>query len=269
MFTIIILAFLLLAAALAVAIGMAMRNAANRGWSFELSRVIGDAFGAIAQAPLLFAVTVLVSGAAPMVAALLLIRVSDVSQVPSFFSAMLVGLAALAIGQLGNLLLVAATLDLLDRQPIDLPRLFARVLPRIPSAVLLLILFWFAIGIGFVFFIIPALVLICLWFVVTPAMVAERLGAFASFARSADLTAGARWQLLLLLVIGAIFWVVAQAMIGGIAAITGDGQTASVLYTVLTALLGMIPPAVVASAYHTLRTQKEGLRGDDLEQVFA
>ncbi|WP_033921357.1 hypothetical protein [Sphingomonas sp. 37zxx] len=269
MFTIIILTFLLLAVALAVAIGMAMRNAGNRSWSFELSRVIGDAFGAISQAPLLFAVIVLITSGAPMAAAFTMIGLIDWGPSPPLLAAFGLGLTALVLGQIGHLLLVAATLDLLDRRPLELRAILARILPLLPSAMLLLILFWLAIGVGFAFFVIPALVLACLWFVVTPAMVAERLGAFASFARSAELTAGVRWQLLLLLVIGGIFWTVAQAMIGGLAAITGDGLASTIVYTILTAMLGMIPPAVAASAYHTLRAQKEGLRVNDLEQVFA
>jgi hypothetical protein len=145
----------------------------------------------------------------------------------------------------------------------------SRALRLLPAAMAVTVLFWIAVVIGFVFFFAPGVFLMCLWFVATPALAAERTGIFGCFGRSAVLTAGVRWQLLLLVVVGGIFWLVMQGMIAVIASIFDGGVGAAVIHALLSSLLAVLPPAVAASAYHSLRTQKEGLRGDALEEVFA
>jgi hypothetical protein len=111
--------------------------------------------------------------------------------------------------------------------------------------------------------------LMCVWFVPTAALIAERRGVFAALARSAQLTKGARWRIFLLLCIGGVFWVVMQSILGVLAAAMGDGVAATAAYALATSLMGMLPPAVSASAFHALRRQKEGMGTQELEQVFA
>lgn len=271
--TIIILTLLVLAAAFAGSIAMAMRSAANRPWRFELSRVLGDAFSAIARAPLFFVGTVLATTAAPL--ALLFVgsgvtgafEAASVANLTGVFG--LLGLVWLAFGQFGHLLLVAGTLEATDSGRVDLRRALVRSLTALPAGIAIAILFWIAIAIGFTFFVVPGVFLLCLWFVVAPALIAERTGIFGSFARSAALTSGVRWHLFLLMVVGGIFWLVAQAMIAALVAIFDAPVIGIIVYAGFSALLGLLPPTVSAAAYHSLRTQKEGLRGDDLEQVFA
>lgn len=268
--TIIILTGLLLAAALAVSIAMAIRSAAKRAWRFELSRVMSDALSAIARAPWFFLATVGLTSAAPTVAMFLATGAEGAAGIlgpygqggmPSFLW--------FALGQFGHLLLVIATLEILDHGRVDPVRALSRAVRLLPSAMLVALLFWIAVAIGLVFFIAPGLFLMCLWFVVTPALVADRAGTFGSFERSAALTAGVRWQLFLLLVVGGIFWLVAYGMIAGLAGAFDAPVAGTITEALLTALLAMLPPAVAAAAHHSLRTHREGLRGDALEQVFA
>jgi hypothetical protein len=56
------------------------------------------------------------------------------------------------------------------------------------------ILFGIGLGIGFVLFIIPGLILMVIWSVVAPVTVLERPGVFAAFGRSRELVRGNGWQ---------------------------------------------------------------------------
>lgn len=56
------------------------------------------------------------------------------------------------------------------------------------------LLFGLGVGIGFVFLIIPGLILMVIWAVVAPVMVLERPGVFAAFGRSRELVRGNGWN---------------------------------------------------------------------------
>jgi uncharacterized membrane protein len=71
------------------------------------------------------------------------------------------------------------------------------------------ILFGIALGIGFVFLIVPGLIVMVIWWVVVPVTVLERPGVFAAFGRSQELVRGNAWNVfgvivLVFLAIGAI-----------------------------------------------------------------
>jgi hypothetical protein len=126
-----------------------------------------------------------------------------------------------------------------------------------------------AVVIGLGFFIVPGVILACIWMLVLPVLYAESGVTFAAFYRSASLTKGVRWHLFLLSVIGFFFALVVQGLFGGVSLLLGGGIMSMIVYLVATALLGMLPPALVASAYHALVTAKEGAGTSELEQVFA
>lgn len=63
------------------------------------------------------------------------------------------------------------------------------------------ILFGLGLGIGFVLFIIPGLILMVIWSVVAPVTVLERPGVFAAFGRSRELVRGNGWSVFGVIVI--------------------------------------------------------------------
>jgi hypothetical protein len=69
------------------------------------------------------------------------------------------------------------------------------------------LLFGIGVGIGFVFLIIPGLILLVIWSVVAPVTVIERPGVFAAFRRSRELVRGNGWNVFGVIVI--VFLIVA------------------------------------------------------------
>jgi hypothetical protein len=76
------------------------------------------------------------------------------------------------------------------------------------------------IAIGFVFFIIPGIILALMWFVAVPVLVAEDKGVFASMSRSSELTKGNRWRLIWLFIIIYVLLFIIAFIVGLLGAIT-------------------------------------------------
>ena len=122
-------------------------------------------------------------------------------------------------------------------------------------------------GVGFLFLIVPGIILILMWSVALPACVVERLGPFQSMSRSSALTKGHRWKLL------GIFLVIAvvNGVVGGVLPriLVGLGLAVAVIATMIWhALVGAYQSIVVAVAYHDLRVAKEGVDIEHIASVF-
>ncbi len=266
MFSILGLGFLLVAGVFAGAVFMALRGSAH----LDLARVIGDAGAAIAKAPVLFCGLALVGAGLPNAAVFV-----SVAATPTLFdvgSALTLGLVGALIAfawyQFFLLAMVGATLQALGGSP--RPRgVIAAALPVLPQAMLTSVIYWVTVGIGFSFFVVPGVILACVWMLVLPVLVEERPGLFAAFGRAAKLSRGVRWQLFLLAVLGFVFGVVVQSMLGALAALLGGGVAAQIAFALASSLLGMLPPALVASAYRQIVTVREGPRRHELEEIFA
>jgi Uncharacterised protein family (UPF0259) len=138
-----------------------------------------------------------------------------------------------------------------------------RVLPMLGVALCSTI----AIAFGIVLLLVPGIILGCMFFVSTPACVAERTGVFESMSRSSFLTKGYRWQvlgtILLLLVAGFVL----GAIVGGIFIFTG--RIGFVIATqALAAIVGSFNGVLVSVFYYELRVAKEGVDIDKIASVF-
>lgn len=126
--------------------------------------------------------------------------------------------------------------------------------------------------IGFALLIVPGIVLLLVWAVVGPAYVQEKIGIFEAFGRSATLTSGARWRILLTMIIVAVLlWVLSIPVSFLTAAITVTGITPliALVGAAVSALGNMIYVTVQASIYVELRQLKEGIAPAELEAIFA
>ena len=151
----------------------------------------------------------------------------------------------------------------------------AVLLPLIVLSILLAI----AVMVGFVFLIVPGVILYCMWSVAVPALVEERRGIFGSFGRSRDLTRGARWKVFgILLVLAVVYWLISAAV--GIFAMTNvdfsnpeAGLDLPLSFYVANVLVGtlinLLWATVQASLYVELRNWKDGPGTENLEQIFA
>lgn len=140
-----------------------------------------------------------------------------------------------------------------------------------------------AIGVGFglLLLIVPGVMLYIVWSVAAPALVAERIGVFEAFSRSAYLTDGARWKIFGIELIALVAYWMFEGMVGAVQiALAGSmsemvaaaAQGLPFSYYVLTALSGTITTAVWAvirtSLYIELREWKDGPATDTLADVF-
>jgi hypothetical protein len=119
-------------------------------------------------------------------------------------------------------------------------------------------------------------ILMCMWFVTTPAAVAERLGPFAAFARSSELTSGRRWGifglsfLVGLIVVALMFiWILPdlQGSHDG-AELVARAARASIGFVLTIGLCQLFQGIVQAVAYALLRQDKDGVSYQELAQIF-
>ena len=149
----------------------------------------------------------------------------------------------------------------------------AKALPLLGLSVLMAV----ALVLGFMLLVVPGVILLVMWAVASPALVAENIGVIEAFGRSRPLTKGARWRVfglgLLMLV---IFWIISAISgvlfyaSGGIESAASGGSIPFILFsvvvgTVVTAFTG----AVQTNLYLALRDWKDGTRLGALAEVFA
>ena len=137
------------------------------------------------------------------------------------------------------------------------------------SAIVLIIGFrlplHFIRGIETLLWIVPALFLTTIWWVVIPAAVVERRGVVGSFVRSARLTAGHRWRVFCVLVAVrgthvaismsvpyALVWAIGSE--GIIAAYFGVGR----IFDAIMVGFALVEAVLVAVTYHDLKTIEDG-----------
>ena len=141
---------------------------------------------------------------------------------------------------------------------------------------------------GFLFLIVPGVMLACAWCVTVPALVAERRGIIEAFGRSAELTRGNRWRIFALFLLYVVAYFILATVVGAIinalglagavggAAGSQDSEAAlgamtpfmvvlNMFNSTLSALLGATGAAVL---YVELRKAREGLGSESLAKIF-
>jgi hypothetical protein len=98
--------------------------------------------------------------------------------------------------------------------------LFGLVAPRLFSLFLLSLVVGILVGIGFILFIIPGIILTLMWIVSTPSMMVEGKGVFDSMSRSSELTKENRMRILGVGILLIVAYIVVALIIALLAAIT-------------------------------------------------
>ena len=137
-------------------------------------------------------------------------------------------------------------------------------------------------GLAFVAQMLPAggiisAILTCILFVCAPAAVTEKLGPFAAFGRSAELTSGRRWGifgltfLIGLIQLGIIMLWLAPKLGGGGDFETNLGESiasGALTFMIVISVFQLFTGIVEAVSYALLREDKDGLSNELLAQVF-
>ena len=176
----------------------------------EPGRVIGEAFETYrSHAGPLLGGAVIVIGIAGLIEGLL--SITD-----SIFLALLGAAVGLAASFLYTGYVVKLVQDVRDgRRDFTVGELFSHAAPYVGTLVLNGILAGIAIFIGFVLIIVPGLILLTIWAVISPSIVIEDKGVFEAFGRSRELVRGHGWQVFGAIVI-AFLIVFAVGIVAGV-----------------------------------------------------
>lgn len=189
----------------------------------ETFSVYRDNFGALFGSALaVFIVVGIIAG---------LIQTGD-----SFILALVASIVRLAGHALYTGFVVRLVHDVRDgRRDETVGDLFEAAMPAILSLIVFGILFGIAVGIGFVFLIVPGLILLTFWSVGAPAIVIEGLNPIEAFGRSWRLVRGNAWSVFGALLLAFLIVLAIQFVISAIA--TSIGDLALVIGVVLGAAL--------------------------------
>jgi hypothetical protein len=251
----------------------------------SITRVFQRAFQAISLNPVVILSLALVVGAVPSLLMTALISRSGIGSQASIqisFGAIigagfLSGVVGLVVSALVQGAITRATVTAIEGRRATFGESLSTALRVLLPLIGLSILLAIGIMIGFVLLIVPGIILLLMWAVAVPSLVVERGGVFAAFARSAELTRGAKWRILgLFLLLAVAYWllslvarIVGLGLYSPTAASNGFTIANIIGGVVVGTLFNMIWGTVQPSLYIELRQWKEGGSIENLEQIFA
>lgn len=187
-------------------------------------------------------------------------------------------LAMMVAGAVLQGVLVRSTILTLSGREADLSHSVMLALRLVIPIILASIVVAILTGIGFLFLVVPGVMIYCAFIVTIPALIEERRGIFGSMQRSRDLTRGSRKRIFVLLVVFWVFSVVISTVLNAIAGISPIGTygaklpdpiLAGTAAAIGGALYSVIVAVLTAALYVELRTVKEGATTNDLAAIFA
>lgn len=263
---------------------MASRADGMERRGMTIGGVMGHAFAAIGQAPLLFfgASFALVGLPAALLATVMAASpaaVRDEAAIQRLMLPMVGGWLVVWIGlyMTAQAFLFRVAIAQIEGRPVPVGEhvraALGAVLPLIGLAILLTLAVW----VGTILFVIPGIMLALMWSVAAPALVAERTGVFAAFGRSRYLTGGARWRIFGLVVLVFAIYFIASALVGlasgAMRGLAGAAAGPSVGYTIVSVLLQTaivaVWTAIQGALFVELRNWKDGPATAQLADIFA
>jgi hypothetical protein len=115
--------------------------------------------------------------------------------------------------------------------------LFSAAMPAILPLIGFGILFGIGVTIGFLFLIVPGLILITFWSVGAPAIVAEGIGPIDAFKRSWQLVRGDAWSVFGVLLVVLLIVILIGVVLGALATPIGDGEAATWIASIISATI--------------------------------
>lgn len=182
------------------------------------------------------------------------------------------GLLGLAIAALVSVLIQQLLTGSLTRgaagallgRPVDVGDSYRYALSRIGGLIGLALLVGIVVGLGYILFIIPGIILGVFLSMAVPAFIVERKGITASMSRSWELVRGSWWHVLFVILVAGILAGVVNGVISAI------GGSSLVGYWIFNAIAQIITAPFVALVgvvlYVDLRARREGLSAEKLGQ---
>lgn len=208
----------------------------------------------------------------------------DVSSVEEWQTQAFVFLAVMILGGMVLSLVMSAAVtyavvEELNGRHAPIGKSIAVGLRRMLPALAVGILSGLCIALGTVLLIIPGLIVMCMLYVAVPASVVESPGIGGALSRSAFLTKGHRWGIFgIIIIVGilsaAINFVLESALvdktsIGDTEVINpGDWKTYVFVNIGVQIVIGALGAVIAATAYVSLRNDKDGVGVGELARVF-
>jgi hypothetical protein len=181
----------------------------------------------------------------------------------------LLGLVGMVVlGPLSQAIMLHTAFQDMGERRINLSESMRAALGRWLPLIGLTICVGLGVAVGFILLIVPGVILMTMWYVANPACIVERLGVFASMARSSELTKGHRWAIFGVMILLAIASGVMAAVIKAALDLTGSAGlviSGTLAWTALASAFGAI---FVVVTYHDLRVAKEGIDTRQIAAVF-
>jgi hypothetical protein len=264
--------------------------------SFEIGRVINRTFGVIGRNLVVFLSLAVILGGLPNFlftwAQLKLTGAAAIaasSLAPQVIALWVGGIFVVLVGSLVlQASIVYATVADLKGQRASVGETLVAGLRNCLPLLLLGILTWLGLTLGFVLLIVPGIILAVVWSVAIPAKVAERTGVLQAFTRSRDLTRGRRWPIFgLFLIYIILMWIIQMVIVGvglsiagalhgplnmandGGAGFLGVFQKSTLITSPISAtLMAMFSATGMTALYYELRASREGVGAEALAAVF-
>lgn len=145
-----------------------------------------------------------------------------------------------------------------------------RGLPRVLPVIAVSIVVSIAIGFSVLLLIIPGVIVLVMTWVAVPAAVMEKPGIFGSLSRSAELTSGYRWRVLVLVILSYVI----SAVVAGIFSlvvglVSGESVNGALAADFVGKAFGAALVGVItAVTYYQLRVVQDGVDIDQIAAVF-
>jgi MFS family permease len=252
------------------------------GRDVSLGRIFSRAFGVMGHNPLVIFGIAFLFGALPqmIVSALLATAMPPIGGAGYMTGVVTIGIiggvVGIALSALVQGAIAKATLAEDEGRKAEFGECVAIGLRYALPLILMGILTGLGVMLGMFLLLVPGIILMLMWAVAAPVIVAEKAGVIEAMSRSRDLTKGARWKIvglfLVLLAIALLISLVNQFVLGGAGRV---GQQASFMagFSIIGILIGMITTAVWAtfqtSLYVELRNAKDGPQTLTLDAIFA
>jgi hypothetical protein len=246
-----------------------------------IGTVLGRAFGVMTGNPLTVFALAFLFGALPSGVAAVFTRFETGGDrdAQAGLAALYIGYAVIFVlcSALSQAALVRATSAYLDGRTAGIGECMRVGIVKALPVIGLITLSVLGIFLGLFVFLVPGIMLLVRWAVVTPALVEEDCGVTRAFGRSADLTKGARWHIFALLIVTlVIVWLISAVaaiptlMLGidrmGVEYASPVAIGLSLVSSTITTALWS---TVLTSLYFTLRERREGPQTQQLADIFA
>jgi hypothetical protein len=178
------------------------------------------------------------------------------------------GVLSFVLSMISQAVMVHAAFQAMRMRPVSLGESMRVGLSRVFAVILLALLMGILGGLAALLLIVPALIVMTMWFVSTPACVVERTGPWTSMKRSAALTKGHRWKVFGLL----LLLILVSLIVAGLLQLVLMQVGSTILVLLGTLLWGALWTAfysiAVVTTYHDLRVAKEGIDIEQIASVF-